>query len=177
MSQLLMVRQQVWNETMAEVEKGWLALAQDAHHCSVAKRFGLQQKSKVRMVDDFSISKVNQTYGLRERMRVQAVDGLCAYLAYLLDTTAEAEAPKLKGRIFDMKSAYKQYGVDEWHSDFLHICVRNPAGGHGLLKVTALPFGATGSVNSFLRVSNALAYIGCHGLDIVWSAFFDDDTV
>ena len=32
-------------------------------------------------------------------------------------------------------------------------------------------------MNSFLRVSNALAYIGCHGLDIVWSAFFDDYTV
>ena len=60
------IAEQVWAETMAEVDKGWLEVAQDSTHCSVAKRFGLQQKSKVRMIDDFSISKVNQTYGLRE---------------------------------------------------------------------------------------------------------------
>ena len=147
----------VWAETLAEVDKGWLEPAQTSNNCSVAKRFGLQQKNKVRMIDDFSISKVNQTYGLRERVRVQAVDELCAYLAYLLDNTSKATAPWLKGRTFDLKSAYKQYGVDEWHRDFLRICVKNPSGGHGLFKVTALPFGATGSVNSFLRVSNALA--------------------
>ena len=169
--------QHVWDETLAEVEKGWLEPATSSHNCSVAKRFGLQQKNKVRMIDDFSISKVNLTYGLRERLRVQAVDELCAYLAYLLDNTTTVSAPRLKGRTFDLKSAYKQYGVDEWHRDFLRICVKNPSGGHGLFKVTALPFGATGSVNSFLRVSNALAYIGSYGLDIVWSAFFDDYTV
>jgi len=31
-------------------------------------------------------------------------------------------------------------------------------------------------VTSFLRVSNAIAHIGHHGLDIIWSAFFDDYT-
>ena len=167
----------VWSETLAEVEKGWLSWASESTHCSVAKRFGLQQKSKIRMIDDFSISKVNQTYGMRERLRVQAVDEICAYLAYLLDTKSTNSVPRLKGRTFDLKSAYKQYGVDAWHNDFLRICVKNPAGGHGLFKVNALPFGATGSVTSFLRVSNALAFIGHHGLDLVWSAFFDDYTV
>ena len=171
------IAEQVWAETMAEVDKGWLEVAQDSTHCSVAKRFGLQQKSKVRMIDDFSVSKVNQTYGLRERLRVQAVDEVCAYLAYLLDHADDTRIPKLKGRTFDLKSAYKQYGVDAWHSNFLRICVKNPAGGHALFKVNALPFGATGSVNSFLRVSNALAYLGRYGLDLVWSAFFDDYTV
>ena len=28
-----------------------------------------------------------------------------------------------------------------------------------------------------LRISNALAFIGIHGLDLIWSAFFDDYTV
>ena len=167
----------VWQETWAEVEKGWLKPVQSAEGCSVAKRFGLQQKSKIRMIDDFSISKVNQSYGMRERLRVQAVDELCAYLAFMLDQAGSVPLPKIKGRTFDLKSAYKQYGVDAWHSDFLRICVRNPAGGHELFAVQALPFGATGSVTSFLRVSNAIAHIGCHGLDLVWSAFFDDYTV
>lgn len=166
----------VWNETLAEVEKGWLQKATTSTNCSVAKSFGLQQKSKIRMIDDFSISRVNHTYGLRERLRVQAVDELCAYLATLLDNHQPCDIPKLNGRTFDLRSAYKQFGVDEWHSNFLQICVRNPDGGHGLFNVNALPFGATGSVTSFLRVSNALAHIGHFGLDLIWSAFFDDYT-
>jgi hypothetical protein len=75
----------VWAETWAEVEKGWLKPASSSKDCSVAKRFGLQQKSKIRMIDDFSVSRINHTYGMRERLRVQAVDELCAYLATLLD--------------------------------------------------------------------------------------------
>ena len=167
----------VWEETWAEVDKGWLRPATSSTGCSVAKRFGLQQKTKVRMIDDFSINKVNHTYGLRERLRVQSVDELCAYLAYIMDKAQHGVLPKLVGRTFDLKSAYKQYGVDEWHSNFLQICVRNPHGGHGLFHVNALPFGATGSVSGFLRISNALAFIGYRGLDLIWSAFFDDYTV
>ena len=166
----------VWAETWAEVDKGWLKPASSSKNCSVAKRFGLQQKSKIRMIDDFSVSRINHTYGMRERLRVQAVDELCAYLATLLDDHQPGELPKMKGRTFDLRSAYKQFGVDQWHSDFLQVCVKNPAGGHGLFGATALPFGATGSVTSFLRVSNAIAHIGHVGLDIVWSAFFDDYT-
>ena len=168
--------EQVWLETWEEVKKGWLTPAESSKGRSVAKRFGLQQKSKVRMIDDFSISRVNHTYGMRERLRVQAVDELCAYLATILDDNPADTIPRIKGRTFDLRSAYKQFGVDGWHSDFLQICVRNPEGGHGLFGVNALPFGATGSVTSFLRVSSALAYIGLHGLDLVWSAFFDDYT-
>ena len=166
----------VWTETWAEVDKGWLRPADSSKDCSVAKRFGLQQKNKIRMIDDFSVSRINHTYGMRERLRVQSVDELCAYLATLLDNHAPCELPRIKGRTFDLRSAYKQFGVDQWHSEFLQICVKNPEGGHGLFGVNALPFGATGSVTSFLRVSNALAYIGHHGLDLIWSAFFDDYT-
>ena len=95
------------------------------------------------MIDDFSVSRINHTYGMRERLRVQAVDELCAYLATLLDDHQVGNLPKMKGRTFDLRSAYKQFGVDKWHFDFLQVCVENPAGGHGLFGVTALPFGAT----------------------------------
>lgn len=46
-----------------------------------------------------------------------------------------------------------------------------------LLGVNALPFGATGSVSSFLRVSMALWYIGVVGLNLAWTVFFDDYTL
>lgn len=40
-------------------------------------------------------------------------------------------------------------------------------------KVLAVPFGATGSVAAFLRISSA---IGVKGLLLPWSVFFDDFT-
>ena len=59
-------------------------------------------------------------------------------------------------RTYDLKSAYKQFGVDTWHSRFLKIAVKNPEGGFGLFDVYALPFGATGSVTCFF------ACVKCH---------------
>ena len=59
-----------------------------------------------------------------------------------------------------MKSAYKQFGVDVPHSEKLRIAVKKPGGGVPFFKVLALPFGATGSVSAFLRISSAIAFIG-----------------
>ena len=82
----------------------------------------------------------------------------------------------LLGRTFDLKSAYKQFGVDVPHSEKLRIAVKKPGGGVAFFKVLALPFGATGSVSAFLRISSAIAFIGSKGLCIPWSVFFDDYT-
>ena len=169
--------QYAWDETMEEVQKGWLGVSDGSSECVIAKRFPLVQGSKVRLIDDFSICGANSAYGMTEKLRVQSIDELTAYLAYILDSTEGAACPALVGRTFDLKHAYKQFGVDEWHSKFLNIAVRKPGGSYGLFKVYALPFGASGSVTSFLRVACSIAYIGTYGLDITWTSFFDDFTV
>ena len=167
----------VWRETLQEVERGWLVEAgHDPMEC-IAKRFPLPQKSKVRLIDDFTICGINATYGLTEKLRVQSVDELCAFLATMVDQDMGTSKPVLVGRTYDLKSAYKQYGVDEKHHHLLKIGVKRPGGGYGLFKVAALPFGATGSVTAFLRISNALAFIFLVGLKVVTTAFFDDYTV
>ena len=168
--------QLVWDETMAEVDRGWLIPSDDGGECFIAKRFPVPQKDKVRLVDDFSICGVNGAYGLREKLRVQAVDELCSYLAYMLDKNGSGSMPKLTGRTYDLKSAYKQFGVDPWHADRLKIAVKRPTGGVGFFSAVALPFGATGSVSSFLRVSASLTFIGVVALQILWTNFFDDYT-
>ena len=119
---------------------------------------------------------MNGAYGLREKLRVQAVDELCSYLAYMLDNIGSSSMPKLTGRTYDLKSAYKQFGVDAWHADRLKIAVKRPSGGVGFFSAVALPFGATGSVSSFLRVSASLTFIGVVALQILWTNFFDDYT-
>ena len=168
--------QLVWDETLAEVERGWLVPSNSSGECFIAKRFPVPQKDKVRLVDDFSICGVNGAYGLREKLRVQAVDELCSYVAYMRDNVGDGAVPKLVGRTYDLKSAYKQFGVDPWHADRLRIAVKRPTGGVGIFSAVALPFGATGSVSSFLRVSSSLTFIGVMALQVLWTNFFDDYT-
>ena len=98
---------------------------------------------------------------------MQSIDELCSYLAYILDHCDDPAALELVGRTFDLKPAYRQFGVDPYHHELLKIAVRKPGGSYQLFRVGALPFGAVGSVTAFLRISNCISFI----------AFFDDFTV
>jgi len=50
-------------DAVAEVDKGWLAECKDVDLKGqfIAKSFPIQQKSKVRLIDDFSVFGVNST--------------------------------------------------------------------------------------------------------------------
>ena len=140
-----------------------------------AKRFPLQQSEKVRLIDDFSVCGVNSTYSLPEKLRVHCVDILTAFVATLMDRPDLPDGFRLAGRTFDLKSAYKQYAVDVFHADFLKVAVKKPGSSYGVFDVLALPFGATGSVSGFLRISAAIHFIGLH-MGVLWTSFFDDFT-
>ena len=105
---------------------------------------------KVRLIDDFSICGVNATFGLLKK------------LATMMDDPELADNFVLVGRTFDLKSVYKQFGVDTFNSTFLKVAVKKPNSTYGVFDVLALAFGATGSVSAFLRISAALHYIGLH---------------
>ena len=114
---------------------------------------------------------------MSEKLRVDAIDEILAGISILLDSkNLKRRCEGVLGRTFDLKSAYKQFGVDKQHAQKLRIAVKRPGGGVAYFKVLALPFGATGSVAAFLRVSSAIAFIGTKGLAIPWSVFFDDFT-
>lgn len=86
----------------------------------LAKRFGLEQKHKVRVIDDCTIGGFNRTCGFSERMRVHAIDEMAAYLAWLLDESGGAMPSKVLGKTFDLKSAYEQCGISEDCYALLH---------------------------------------------------------
>ena len=167
----------VRDEIQKEVEQGWLYPSQHGKPECIATRFPLPQANKVRLIDDFSINGVNATYGLREKLRVQSIDELCSYIAFMMDAPLKPSELKLTGRTFDLKHAYRQLGVDSYHHKLLKIAVKKPGGTYELFKVGAHPFGAVGSVTAFLRVSNCLAFIASQALQLVLTAFFDDFTV
>ena len=142
------------------------------------KRFGLQQKNKIRVIDDCSLGGYNKTYGTKEKLRVHAVDQIAAYLSWICTELGEQLDDELVGRTYDLRSAYKQFGVSAETRDQLRLLVwdaqqRRPC----MLGVNALPFGAAGSVSAFLRISMALWFIGTVGLKLCWTVFYDDYTV
>ena len=172
------IDEQALEETEHEVAKGWL------RHCSdinlkdhfIAKRFPLQQRKKIRLIDDFSICGVNSTFGLQEKLRVEAIDEMIACLLVAMDESHDRHKPKLVGRCFDLKSACKQFGVDAYHAEHLKIALKKSRGEVAFYDVLALPFGATGSVSAFLRLASSIAFIGVAGLGLTWTVFFDDFT-
>ena len=169
-----------WESTMEELEKKWVwrDVTSDISDVILAKRFGLQQKNKIRVIDDCSLGGYNKTYGTKEKLRVHAADQIAAYLSWICTELGEQLDDELVGRTYDLRSAYKQFGVSAETRDQLRLLVwdaeqRRPC----MLGVNALPFGAAGSVSAFLRISMALWFIGTVGLKLCWTVFYDDYTV
>ena len=71
-----------WNATLDELERGWVFLDSvtniDSH--LVARRFGLRQKEKIRVIDDCTIGGFNRTTGSREKLKLHSIDELSVYL-------------------------------------------------------------------------------------------------
>eukprot|EP00435_Cladocopium_sp_Y103_P060846 s231_g22.t1 len=120
-----------WAETLAEVERGWLGVEDspdlDTQH--VAKRFPIVQKGKTRLIDDFSVNGINSAYGMGEKLRIDSIDEVMACLSILLDGDHAGRKPSgVLGRTFDLKAAYKQFGVDSEHAQKLRIAIKRPGG-------------------------------------------------
>lgn len=169
-----------WDSTLEELDKQWVW--RDVHSefsdVVMAKRFGLQQKDKVRVIDDCSIGGYNKAYGTKEKLREHAIDQLAAYLSWLCTELGQHITDDVVGRTYDLRSAYKRFGVSEATRNLLRLVVWDVDQGKPcLLGVNALPFGAAGSVSAFLRISMALWYVGVVGLRLAWTVFYDDYTV
>ena len=169
-----------WESTLDEIEKQWVwrDVTSDMDDVILAKRFGLQQKNKVRVIDDCTIGGYNKAFGTKEKLRVHAIDQLAAYLSWLCTDLGDDIDDDIVGRTYDLRSAYKQFGVSVETRDLLRLLVwdsdqHKPC----LLGINALPFGASGSVSAFLRISMALWYVGTVGLKLCWTVFYDDFTV
>ena len=75
-----------------------------------ARRFGISQHGKIRVIDDCSCCGLNAAVGTVERFVVHAIDRMASMLAYALQVSTDANT-SLCGRTYDLKSAYKQFPV------------------------------------------------------------------
>ena len=173
------LEQATWEETREELAKAWLWKEDNKlmGQRVFAMRFGLQHKDKVRVIDDCSIGGLNGTVGLPEKLRVHSIDILLNMVVCAFKSHEGSSFPECVGRTFDLKSAYRQFGIDEESRRLLRIIVNNAETGEPVtLGVNTLPFGAVGSVAGFLRISVAVWFIGLAALKICWTAFYDDFT-
>ena len=171
---------EVWRQSLEEAEKGWVWFddSGDLEGKILAKRFGLRQADKIRMIDDCSIGGFNATCGVNEKMKVHSVDEMAAYVCWCMTHLGEGAMSQVVGKTYDLKNAYKQYGVRSQDRELLRLAVWDPVERRvRLMGPNALPFGAVGSVGAFLRISMAVWYIGVVGLRLCWTSFFDDFTM
>ncbi|CAE7262843.1 URC1, partial [Symbiodinium sp. KB8] len=176
----------LWQQTLEECEAGWAVLepghVQAPSGCVLGRRFAVKQGAKVRPIDDLSVSLVNSTLGVDEKVVVQPAASTISLALHLqrrcLSPTSRPRVPSgLRGRTFDLKWAFKQLGVCESDLLFTKVAVYNPDTGRpAVVALKALPFGATGSVHGFCRCSLALWHIAVSLLLLPLTVFFDDYT-
>ena len=181
------VDMEVASKTAQEVAAKWADgpydLADLPVSASISKRFGLQQGSKTRLIDNMSGSNVNAGVQVCETPQPHSTDILACLALQCMDTFPRSD---FVGRSYDLKSAYRQLGLSQEALRDSFVAFSAPAeesaqgqfGGDSqhsicLYRLLALPFGATRSVHSFLRVVHSVWAIGCC-LGFLWSCYFDD---
>ena len=165
------VDKEVMSKTMDEVSNHWargpFSLDELPENIVISRRFGLKQTSKTRLIDDLSGSKINAAVQAAESPKPQGTDIIAAICLSMLQSKGEQS---IKGRTFDMKSAYKQMPLapDALWASFVAVfdpILRKPQA----FQLLVAPFGATRSVYSFLRAAYSIWHIGVWGLRLIWS--------
>ena len=172
----------VWDSTREECSKGWLSFCHRASlspSSVVSTRFGVQQKNKVRPIDNFKSSFVNSACGVREKVAMDGIDEIISTcLHWLRHKRPRHQDDRIVGRTWDLKSAYKQLAVRADHKKYAVICVVDPTSNDvRFAKLHSMPFGALAAVHAFLRCGEALKFLGRKKLLLVMTNFFDDFTV
>eukprot|EP00438_Fugacium_kawagutii_P023706 Skav228033 [mRNA] locus=scaffold1188:5424:7796:+ [translate_table: standard] len=174
------IDEEVYTKTAAEVESGWLSGPVDIKSLPtdaiINRRFGIKQSSgetvKIRLIDDFSASGVNSSVQVSSMPKLHTLDVVAALSLEL--TRPPVDGPWV-GKTVDLSSAYRQLGISPKSEFASYISVFNPKTKRPeVYLMRALPFGASRSVYSFLRVSHSLWWLGCVALNLTWSSFFDD---
>ena len=173
----------VYDETCAEVEKGWAIgpLEWDSlpQGSVISRRFGIQQGEKLRLIDDFSISGVNDSCTVQHKVDLHMVDTFAALLrSFFRGCQAKNMSSKLHAKTYDLKAAYRQVPVHPDHLKYAHFCVFNPkTQAPEVFRLKTLPFGAVHSVYTFLRLARMLHCIACRGVYLMNTNLYDDFTL
>ena len=168
---------ELWCKTCEEEKKGWLekleSLPDDGGR--VSRRFAVVQGGKVRPIDNYSESQVNDAATITNKCTVDGVDTIAAMCSVFMEHLKTAKTSScVIGRSFDLKSAYRQLAVSDESLRWARVAVYNPESKRTeCFQQYTMPFGARASVVAFLRCARMLQWLG-HRLGLVLSCYFDD---
>ena len=178
-------QQALLDTTSDEVTRGFLegpysedemTVLLETDQWSLNPRFVLFQGAsrKVRIIDDAKKSCVNDAYSSTVKLQLQDVDYVASMVVELARAASATGRPaELMGKTFDLSKAYKQLAVLPEHRK--HSVVGFPIKGKWqFYRSLSLPFGCTGSVYGFVRISQAIWYIITRLLHCVCAHYFDD---
>ena len=173
----------VYQSTLDEIQRGWLhgpyAEHELADDCTVTRRFGVKQGAKIRPIDNYTESLVNQTTSSGEAISLHSTDAIAASLSLWMSVMSgpgvAADKLDLIGKSYDLHKAYKHLCISDNSLKDSYICVFNPERKVAeLFGQYVLPFGACASVHGFCRTSFGLWIIGTRLLKLFWTVYFDD---
>jgi hypothetical protein len=198
---------EVFKQTTDEVKSGWLSgpFSEDQLNSKFewwvpARRFGIVQGSKTRVIDDFSECSQNDATTTHERLDTGGIDAVAALVraimrctaaddgavrAHLSDGTVKTSplhqdfhskgSRALRGKVFDLSKAYRQLARHQDSSHVTIIAVWSPAD-RCIQWYTqqALAFGATSSVYSFNWVARGIQIILTGIFRLPTLHYFDD---
>ena len=176
----LSLDKQLLEETLAEVEKGWaegpFQLVDLPEGSTISRRFPLTQGAKTRMIDDFSISGVNDSCEVSNKLDLHMIDTFCSLIKlYFRQCTAGGRQSGLRAKTYDLKSAYRQVPVKPDHYRFSYFSIYNyKLERPEIYRLKTMPFGAVHSVYAFLRLARMLFSIATKGLFLMCTNFYDD---
>ena len=78
----------------------------------------------MRVIDDCTCCGLNLTVGLHEKFKLHAIDFLAAIMGHAFRACPPGLIPAVKGRTYDLKSAYKQFAVSPRHFENGCECTR-----------------------------------------------------
>jgi hypothetical protein len=170
---------ELWKKTCKEKEAGWLqgpvSFSDIEHDGRLTRRFPVVQSGKVRCVDNFSESQINDAVTLQNRVTVDGADTVAAMCAEKMRSLqAAGKSSRLVGRSFDLTFAYRQLAVSDKSWRWSRVAVYNPHTKKTECFIQyCLPFGARASVTAFIRTARMLQFLALQ-IGVVVSCYFDD---
>ena len=155
----------LWSKTLEERDRGWLIgpvpweLLEE--HAVVSKRFPIQQGAKLRPIDDFSMSMVNATVGMRDQATTDGVDTIAPTMCVFIRSLSKCgKSSRLLARSCDLSAAYRQLCVAPSSYPFAYVSVYNPELGEpSVFQQVCMPFGSRAAVNAFIRCARCIQWI------------------
>ena len=175
-----------FEEVTQEIGQRWLPV----------RRFCVEQKGKLRPIDDFCENRLNSTFTTVDKITLKTMDHIvwaalivfkhCLHaheMRFVLRSGEELVGPvhedwigncEMSATALDLKSAYKQLPLHQSDANKTVVTIADPADSqvkHFLMRT--LPFGSSASVLHFNRISWLLWALGCK-LGLLWSCYYDD---